>query len=292
MKSASANKTNKPKVQKKTASKPRTSVKSKGKSKSVSSPFAHLRSNIFWALIAVITVILLFFIGKVIIDSPFDILPRYGEIKYPEGDVRGIDVSHYQKEIDWDRLQNAQLGGVPVRFVFIKATEGSDILDDYFNRNFHQAHQHGILRAAYHFFSTKSSAKRQARWFCKEVWLDDEDLPPILDIENIGDLTPQQLRSQALEWLNTVESHYGVTPILYTSYKFRLQYLNTPEFDRYPYWIAHYYVDHLRYTGKWYFWQHSDRGRVDGIDTDVDVNVFNGSYQDLLKLTIGNQRDE
>ena len=243
-------------------------------------------------MLAVVTVILLVFIGKVIIDDPFHILPRYGVIKYPDGDVRGIDVSHYQEDIDWEQLQDAQLGGVPVRFVFIKATEGSDLLDDCFNQNFAQAHKHGIIRGAYHFFSTKSPAKRQARWFCKEVWLEDEDLPPVLDVEQIGDYTPQQLRSQVLQWLNAVESHYGVPPILYTSYSFRKQYLNTPEFDRYPYWIAHYYVDHLKYKGEWHFWQHSDRGRVDGIGTAVDVNVFNGKYEDLLKLTIGGQKHE
>ena len=87
--------------------------------------------------------------------------------------------------------------------------------------------------------------------------------------------------------MDYVEKHYGATPILYTSYRFRKDYLNTPEFDRYPFWIAHYYVDKLSYTGEWKFWQHSDRGHVDGIKGEVDVNVFNGTYEDLLGLRVG-----
>ena len=264
----------------------------KGKNTSVSSLFNRVGSRLFWIVIAAITLILIVFVGKVVIDRPFSIIARYGAIKYPNGDVRGIDISHYQREIDWEKLQNAQINGVPVRFIFVKATEGSDLLDENFNENFYQAHKHGITRGAYHFFSVKSTAKAQARWFCKMVWLDDDDLPPVLDIETDGGLPPYQLRAQALQWLDLVEKHYGVPPILYTSYAFRRKYLYTPEFDRYPYWIAHYYVDSLRYKGEWKFWQHTDRGTVDGIDYKVDLNVFNGSYDDLMKLTIGATRKQ
>ena len=100
-------------------------------------------------------------------------------------------------------------------------------------------------------------------------------------------MTEAQLRKNVIRWMDYVEQHYGATPILYTSYTFRRDYLNTSEFDRYPFWIAHYYVEHLRYKGPWTFWQHSDRGHVDGIKGEVDVNVFNGSYEDLLELRVG-----
>lgn len=116
--------------------------------------------------------------------------------------------------------------------------------------------------------------------------LDEGDLPPVLDVEEIGTYTPQQLQKEVKIWMDTVEKHYGVTPILYTGYKFRTSYLNTPEFERYPYWIAHYYVDSLEYKGKWHFWQHTDAGKVDGIKGYVDVNIFNGDYQDLMDMTI------
>ena len=77
-----------------------------------------------------------------------------------------------------------------------------------------------------------------------------------------------------------------VKPILYTSYKFKTRYLDDSIFNTYPYWIAHYYVDSVKYQGKWDFWQHTDVGSVPGIKEDVDLNVFNGSLEELKKLTI------
>lgn len=91
----------------------------KGK-KHNSSPLLH----VVWIVLAVVAMILLFFVGKLVVDKAFNINAKYGEIVYPEGDVRGIDISHYQEDVDWDRLRNAELGGVPIRFIFIKATEG------------------------------------------------------------------------------------------------------------------------------------------------------------------------
>ena len=81
-------------------------------------------------------------------------------------------------------------------------------------------------------------------------------------------------------------------PILYTYYKFKQKYLNAPVFDDYPYWIAHYYVDRIEYNGPWKFWQHTDAGKLPGIKGYVDFNIYNGSYYDLKKQTIGNRADE
>ena len=86
--------------------------------------------------------------------------------------------------------------------------------------------------------------------------------------------------------LDRVEAHYGVKPILYTSYKFKKRYLNDSIFDSYPYWIAHYYVDSVKYEGKWHFWQHTDVGNVPGIEEEVDLNVFNGTLEELLGMTL------
>jgi lysozyme len=118
------------------------------------------------------------------------------------------------------------------------------------------------------------------------VELKSGDLPPVLYVETIGKNSPEKLRGNVLAWLRRVESHYGVKPIIYASYKFKERYLNDSVFNSYPYWIAHYYVDSVRYEGKWQFWQHSDIGIVSGIDNDVDLNVFNGSLDELRALTI------
>lgn len=211
----------------------------------------------------------------------------YGDARYPEGySIRGIDISHHQGKINWSKLRRAEIGSEPVSFVFVKATEGQSLIDENFTYNFSQARENGLIRGAYHFFVPSVSAREQARHFMRRVSLEPGDLPPVLDIETTGSLTEEQLRDSALVWLRMMEAQYGVKPILYTYYKFKKQYLDTPDFAAYPYWIAHYYVDTLHYDGVWKFWQHTDRGRLPGIKGDVDLNCYNGSMYDLKQLTI------
>ena len=96
----------------------------------------------------------------------------YGDAKNPNGyEIRGIDISHYQGKIDWDQLRNAMIEKCPIRFVVIKATEGSTQLDKRFNDNFRNAQEYGFIRGAYHFWSNKSSARDQAYFFLKKVHL-------------------------------------------------------------------------------------------------------------------------
>lgn len=224
-----------------------------------------------------------FFIGP----TSFRWQAQYGDPVYPDGfKVHGVDVSHYQATIDWEQLRNASLNKAPVTFVIIKATEGESLIDDYFNLNFYEARRNDFVRGAYHFFLPDVDARKQARFFIRQVHLEPGDLPPVLDVEKIGNLSESQLRKAVKTWLDIVEQEYHVKPIIYTGYKFKMSYLNTPQFEDYPYWIAHYYVEKLQYKGTWHFWQHTDCGKVQGIRGNVDCNVFNGSVEDLKKLTI------
>ena len=88
-----------------------------------------------------------------------------------------------------------------------------------------------------------------------------------------------------MDWLVTIEHHYGVRPIIYTNVDFYAHYLNE-EFDQYPLWVAHYLrMESPRIYRDWDFWQHSELGRVDGILSRVDFNVFNGdsaAFQNVL----------
>lgn len=200
-------------------------------------------------------------------------------------EVHGIDISHYQGTIDWQKLQNKETD-FPLHFVFMKATEGGDHGDDTFEDNFAQARKHGFIRGAYHFFTPRTDALKQADFFIRTVKLASGDLPPVLDVEVTGKKSKKELQRSIKQWLDRVEAHYGVKPILYTSYRFKTSYLDDASFDEYPYWIAHYYVDSVQYKGPWHFWQHTDIGTVPGIRHDVDLNVFNGSLEELKKLTI------
>ncbi|MGM9705616.1 MAG: glycoside hydrolase family 25 protein [Prevotella sp.] len=215
----------------------------------------------------------------------------YGDAEYPEGyEIHGIDISHYQGDIDWDDLRNAMIEGCPLRFIMIKATEGTTKIDEKFADNFYQAREYGYIRGAYHFWSNKSTPREQAYYFLSKVRLENGDLPPVLDVEHKKkDQSIEDFQRDVLTWLHIVEDKYHVKPIIYTYYKFKEQYLNAPVFDDYPYWIAHYYVDKVEYKGAWKFWQHTDVGRLPGIKGYVDFNIYNGSYYDMKKLTIGNQ---
>ena len=216
--------------------------------------------------------------------------PCYGMKGYgvcmPVGyQMHGIDVSHYQGDINWKRLEQTRQGKFPVQFIFMKATEGGDFSDDKFVANFDSAKAHGFVRGAYHFYNPKTDANKQADFFIRSVKLEPGDLPPVLDIEKKSK-DVKKLQQDLKIWLRKVESHYGVKPIIYASYKFKTKYLNDSIFDTYPYWIAHYYVDSVRYQGEWKFWQHTDVGTLPGIDEKVDLNVFNGTSADLQKLLI------
>ena len=227
--------------------------------------------------------------------SPFGFRWRalFGEPDYPKGyEIHGIDISHHQGKINWGELQNAMIAKCPLRFVMIKATEGSGHIDENFQENFYQAREYGFIRGAYHFWSNQTPAREQANFFLNQVHLEKGDLPPVLDVEHIpSDISIEDFQREILTWLHVVEDKYHVKPIIYTYYKFKESYLSDQRFDDYPYWIAHYYVSKVEYKGKWKFWQHTDVGRLPGIKGDVDLDIYNGSFYDLKKLTIGSDNN-
>ena len=212
----------------------------------------------------------------------------YGDPDYPEGyTIYGIDVSRYQGTINWNRLRNAMIDRLPIRFIIIKSTEGDSHVDMKFRDNFYNAKESGFIRGAYHFWSNNSSARRQAYFFLAMVHLEPGDLPPVLDVEHKPkNISTEEFQQNILTWLHIVEDRYHVKPIIYTYYKFKDQYLSDSRFDDYPYWIAHYYVHQMEYQGNWKFWQHTDAGKLPGIKGYVDLNIYNGSFYDLQQLLI------
>ena len=263
------------------------------KKKSTLLTFLRRNPRTAWWLggIAMIGIYIWLFYSFFVSPTGFRWRALYGDANYPEGyEIHGIDISHYQGDIDWDDLSNAMIEGCPLRFVMIKSTEGSTRLDSKFKENFRQAREYGYIRGAYHFWSNKSSARDQAYHFLNKVRLEDGDLPPVLDVEHKPkDRSVEDFQRDVLTWLHIVEDKYHVKPIIYTYYKFKDKYLSAPVFNDYPYWIAHYYVDKVEYKGPWKFWQHTDAGKLPGIKGYVDFNIYKGSFYDMKKLTIGNQ---
>ncbi len=203
-----------------------------------------------------------------------------------EYEIHGIDVSKYQESINWDLVRAMNVGGVKIGFAFIKATEGILNEDRMFDRNWKKTKEYGVPRGAYHFFLPTKSGKLQARNFITSVKLEPGDLPPVLDVEQTYGVDTKLLQERVKEWLDIIEAHYKVRPVIYTNVEFYKKHLKN-NFDEYPLWVAHYLQKKKpRISRDWHFWQHSETGRVNGIRSKVDFNVFNGDSLEFRNLLI------
>ncbi|MEM1390336.1 MAG: GH25 family lysozyme [Pseudomonadota bacterium] len=199
--------------------------------------------------------------------------------------MRGIDVSHYQGQIDW--IAAARNG---VDFAFIKATDGAVNTDPQFQSNWRAARSAGILCGAYHFLRPSDDAKAQGNHFSAIAALDDQALPPALDIEVAENVTPSLVEAAIIDWIGVVEKAFKVRPILYTSPTFWRERVSA-NFQSYPLWLACYDQEPEMppFWHNWTFWQHSASGKVAGINSSVDLNVFYSDINDLKNLCIGKQ---
>lgn len=196
--------------------------------------------------------------------------------------VQGIDVSHHQVTIDWDTvaLQN-------IDFAFIKATEGRNFKDNCFTHNWEELKRVNIRRGAYHFFHPNLSAKVQAENFINTVDMHFGDLPPVLDFEVTNGIAKTTIQEQIRIWLDLIEAHYKIRPIIYTNQKLFFNYLLN-DFKEYPIWMARYNTvePNLLSNKEWSFWQYGNKGTVKGIEGFVDLNVFKGSLLDLENMSL------
>lgn len=201
--------------------------------------------------------------------------------------VHGIDVSSYQGKIDWKKVKSMKEDDVQVTFAFIKATEGISSVDPYFQRNWREAPKAGIVCGAYHYFIPKKSGLWQARFFLQTVKFDQGDLPPVVDIEQLSGVSPEKMRTELLDFLNHIEKKTKVKPIIYSGLVFYKDYLKG-HFDNYPLWIAHYYKTDLKAgaDANWFFWQHSDKAKINGINHIVDFNAFKGDSLSFRQMLI------
>lgn len=200
--------------------------------------------------------------------------------------MSGIDVSHFQQEIDWQQVRRAG-----VAFAFIKATEGTSMFDAHFNQNWRHAKMAHVLRGAYHFFRPQIDAEAQAHFFLDKIASDPGDLPPVLDVEVLTNTAPERVIVGAHEWLETVKTRLACNPILYTGSAFwRNTLKNSPDFSEYPLWIAHYTSGPNPLVPsawpRWTFWQFSQQGKLAGITGNVDLDIFNGTAAELEALCI------
>ena len=198
----------------------------------------------------------------------------------------GIDISDHQKRIDWTEVAKDK----NIKYVYIKATEGATYVSNLYRYNLENAHKHGIKVGSYHFLRTGSRIRDQFANFTRVVKKNEQDLLPVIDVEVRQGWTNQQLRDSVKLFADLVEEHYGCRPLIYTSSSFYDNILGR-SFNIYPLFIARYSTSQptLKSGNDWVMWQFSERGRIRGISTNVDLSCFNKG-RSLNDIMIRSQR--
>ncbi len=199
--------------------------------------------------------------------------------KYP---IRGIDVSHHQRDIDW---KVAKASGI--HFTYIKATEGVDFKDPKFSENWTGSDAASLLHGAYHFFTLGQPGDMQASNFIATVPVGQNVLPPAIDLEFSGynrvqrSLPKEFQRELSLFW-DAIFAHYRKMPVVYTTSDFQKRYLTQMPVERL-------WVRQVIFTPReaWMFWQFSPRGRIPGVRGFVDLDVFAGSEGSIESVLRG-----
>ena len=247
-----------------------------------------------WAVSVILLALCIFTIWPYLSDRSS---PDRGDAVPKGAYCYGIDISHYQEEIQWDSLMVLSDGARrtvrskikakdirPVSFVFIKATEGSSMKDRKFKHHWKEAEKRDITKGAYHFFRSSKSGEIQARHFIKTVGeISPDDLPPVLDIETIHKgCSRKTLNDRALDWLKIITEHYGRKPVIYSSASFIENNLSDEIKKNYPIWVAHYGTDRPR-CEQWNIWQFTDQAVVYGIEGYTDLNVCTSEFLESLQ---------
>jgi len=217
------------------------------------------------------------------------VMKGYLRLHYPSHisyQCKGIDVSHHQGDVDWIKVADAG-----IQFVFIKVSEGGDHRDTRYLQNVDGAINNGISLGMYHYYSFCKSAEMQFQNFFSALPKGVPILPPVIDVEfdqNCNARTQQDFLIELERLVGLIHQEIGVYPILYCNenmYNQFLVYLTHAE--KIPFWVRDLYaVPHLENNKQWSFWQHSSRGSVSGIKGNVDLNVFQGSSENLEEMKV------
>lgn len=195
--------------------------------------------------------------------------------------MNGIDVSQWQGYIDFAMVRRAG-----VELVYIKASEGRDLVDPFFLRNYANASNAGLLVGFYHYLTARSvgEAKAEAYHFVETIEGLVNDARLVMDIEDIAGLTPEEVNRIAGAFLQAVQEYSGKEPAVYAGADNAAQVLGDA-FAAYPLWIAEYDVDEPTMDNPWETWagwQYTDMGRVAGIQGHVDRDIFT---EEILEQT-------
>lgn len=207
---------------------------------------------------------------------------------------KGVDVASHQHpfgtRVDWRQVR---LNGYS--FALIKATEGTQYTNPFFEQNRREARRSAMIIGTYHYARPDQSPIRQALHYADTIQCQDNplDMPPVLDIETTGGLGPILLQAWTAVFLNTLNIRCGTNTMIYTYPHFwRTAMRNTPLFSFAPLWIADYNGQDRPSKPlpggwtSWKIWQYTSLGQVPGISAVVDLNRFNGGYVGLAAMSL------
>ncbi|KGR77091.1 GH25 family lysozyme [Ureibacillus sinduriensis] len=189
-------------------------------------------------------------------------------------EFEGIDVSRYQEEIDFDAVANAGMEAV-----IIKSSEGVDYTDPNFEVNYEGAKAAGLKVGFYHFLTatTVEQAREEANFFASIINGKEIDIKPVMDFEDLEGLSVEEINAIALAFADELESLTGLPVMVYSNAN-NATNVFSESLTTYSLWLAQYDgsepSDEVIWD-TWAGWQYTDTGTVEGIEGDVDLNIFN-----------------
>ena len=192
------------------------------------------------------------------------------------GHVHGIDLSHYQGQVFWETVGEH----TKMAYVYLKATEGGDRIDSYFERNIDLAHRYGLKVGSYHFYRPKTPQETQLRNFMAQCLPGEQDLIPMVDVETTADLPTAEFCDSLTKFLRLMEVAYRQKPLVYTYRNFYNKHL-LGMLDSYQLMIAMYTNEEpvLADGRDFTMWQYTAKGRIVGVNGFVDKSRFMGDHE-------------
>lgn len=191
--------------------------------------------------------------------------------------IHGIDISHYQGNVFWEAIGNNS----KMYYVYLKATEGGDLIDAKYEQNIQLAHQYGLKVGSYHFYRARTPQEVQLRNFMAQCRPGEQDLVPMIDVETKSGLSKEAFRDSLSKFLILLEKKYKQKPLIYTGANFYDHYLSGGMLDDYKIMIAQYMakepvlVDGRDVT----MWQYTGKGHINGVNGYIDKSRFMGDHK-------------
>lgn len=215
-----------------------------------------------------ISILILFITLLSIVIPVFAFPPSNDEI------YEGIDVSEWQGKIDFKEVKEA---GIDI--VYIRASEGTDYIDPYFKENYENAKANGLKTGFYHYVTARTveEAREEAEFFVFNIKGTQPECKLAMDFESFDDLSKEEINEISKVFLERAQELSGKECIIYSDAYNARETFDEELARKYAIWVADYFVEEPADNGKWSSWvgfQYTDRGKINGIEGNVDRDKF------------------